>query len=64
MNRWQLWLLERLQDRCVHPGNKVAADILQRDHLPLRVLWCRICGAYAATYGVNPPVFRRPEPLW
>lgn len=55
-----------LQRRCDHPGNMVAADILEGCAVGIEVKYCRRCGAIR-THWVGQPNrhWRRPDPhLW
>lgn len=66
-------LLARLQRRCKHPDEMVAADILEACVPGLQVRYCRRCGAVKVDWiptGKSPYIqldhtWRRPDPnLW
>lgn len=67
-------LLARLQKRCDHPGEMVAADILEGCVDRLEVKYCRRCGAVKTDWSPHDPqhryislmhYWRRPDPhLW
>lgn len=74
IRRIEDWLLALLQRRCEHPGNMVAADVLEGyvDHL--HVKYCRRCGSIKTDWSPHDPAhrfisldhfWRRPDPyLW
>ncbi len=57
-------ILDRIVDwwmsRCAHPGDDVAADILDGAIPGYDTRWCRRCGSYKFNEGD----WRRPRPLW
>lgn len=62
IGRIEDWVLAFLQRRCTHPGEMVAADVLEGCVDQLQVRYCRRCGAIK-----NSPlcVWRTPDPqLW
>lgn len=74
LKRLEDFLLARLQRRCTHPRDLVAADCLEATVPGLQVRWCRRCGAirpqwdeanrYQAYYGQGVS-WRTPDPhLW
>lgn len=66
-------LLAFLQRRCDHPGNMVAADILEGCAAGIEVKYCRRCGSVKTDWHPNGThnfqslehTWRRPDPnLW
>ena len=60
-------LLTYLQNRCAHPSEMVAADILEGGADGIAVKYCRRCGAVKPTYEASMGVqeWRLPMPhLW
>jgi hypothetical protein len=69
-------LLARIQKRCEHPGNMVAADILEGNQIGLEVKHCRRCGSVkiewkplfegqSSKFASLEHTWRRPDPnLW
>lgn len=67
MFRWiEDCLLTFLQKRCNHPGEMVAADILEGASDNFAVRHCRRCGAAKVDFAIGPePEWRNPMPhLW
>ena len=74
IRRFEDWFLALLQRRCEHPGDMVAADVLEGcvDHL--QVKYCRRCGSIKTDWSPYDPAhrfialehfWRRPDPhLW
>lgn len=66
-------LLRYLQQRCGHPGDMVAVDILEGAADNIQVNYCRRCGAVRPDHNLNDPAhafrleraWRMPDPnLW
>ncbi len=54
-------ILRAIQQRCEHPGNMVAADLLEGDGRTFTVSYCRRCGAIRLDH----QSWRLPDPnLW
>lgn len=68
------WLLARLQKRCTHPGEMVAADVLEGCAEGIAVKYCRRCGSIKTDWSPFDEnhrfisldhCWRRPDPyLW
>ncbi len=65
------WILSKLQRRCTHPDDMVAADILEGAAFAerslqdsLTVAFCRRCGSYSIRWNRNQkPSWHSPDPL-
>jgi hypothetical protein len=58
-------LLTFLQKRCEHPGEMVAADVMEGGGEPYKVAHCRRCGAVQVRTDKGPWGWRNPMPhLW
>lgn len=70
LNRIKDWILGWLQRGCSHPGNMVAADLLEGGYRggDVQLRWCQRCGAVRFTWPMGcmtPDPWRRPDPnLW
>jgi hypothetical protein len=67
MKRIEDWILSKLQRRCSHPANMVAADILEGSASNLEVKYCNRCGAVKIFYNSRLGIakWRIPDPnLW
>ena len=69
MSRLWAWALRLLQKQCIHDSRNVIADVLEGDHSPHFVAWCRVCGAYKRGYRPADPgreylSWTMPRPDW